>query len=152
MFHDFITNEFIIIPFCAWIIAQISKMFVALFQGKGLDFRYLVSSGGMPSSHSAIVTALATTVGMLQGFGSTEFAITVILALIVLYDSAGVRQAASKQAVVLNNIVREIKLKQPLTKLEADLRELIGHTPFQVIIGGGIGIALPWLWLTIAAL
>ena len=152
MLLDFITNEFILIPVCAWIIAQVSKMFVALFQGKGLDFGYLVSSGGMPSSHSAIVTALATTIGMLNGFGTTEFAISVILALIVLYDSAGVRQAASQQAVVLNHIVREIKLKQPMTTLEADLRELIGHTPFQVIIGAAIGIVFPLIWITIATL
>jgi acid phosphatase family membrane protein YuiD len=152
MFYDLITNEFIIIPVCAWIIAQISKMFVVLFQGKGLDFHYLVSSGGMPSSHSAIVTALATTVGILHGVGTVEFAITVILALIVLYDSAGVRQAASKQAVVLNNIIREIKLKQPMTLLKADLQELIGHTPFQVVIGATIGIVFPLLWLAIAAI
>ena len=152
MFYDFITNMFIIIPVCAWAIAQISKMFVAQFQGKGLDFRYLISSGGMPSSHSALVTALATTVGMLRGFGTTEFAITVILSLIVLYDAAGVRQAASKQAIVLNNIIREFKQRQPIITLQADLRELIGHTPFQVVVGAAIGIVFPWLWLTIAAL
>jgi len=152
MFYDIFTNRFLVIPIVAWAIAQILKMLVALFQGKGFDFRYLVSSGGMPSSHSAIVTALATTIGILQGFASVEFGIAVILASIVLYDSAGVRQSVGQQSIVLNRIVREIRLRQPITKLEADLRELIGHTPFQVVIGGLLGIIIAWLWLTIAAI
>ena len=146
---EILTNKILIIPLCAWALAQILKMLLALFQGKGLDFRYLFSSGGMPSSHSAIVTALATTAGMVEGFDSAAFAITAILASIVLYDAAGVRQAVSRQAMVLNRIVREIRLKEPLTKIEADLRELIGHTPFQVIIGALLGIIFAWLWLFI---
>ncbi len=152
MFNALITNYFLIIPLCAWTIAQISKMFVELFQGKGLDFRYLVGSGGMPSSHSAIVTSLATTVGMIQGFGTAEFAISVVFALIVLYDSAGVRQAASRQAMVLNHIIREMRSKQPLTVLKDDLRELIGHTPTQVVVGATIGIVFSLLWIKIAGL
>ena len=146
---ELLTNKILIIPLCAWALAQILKMLLALFKGKGLDFRYLFSSGGMPSSHSAIVTALATTAGMVEGFDSAVFAITAILASIVLYDAAGVRQAVSRQAMVLNRIVREIRLKEPLTKIEADLRELIGHTPFQVIIGALLGIIFAWLWLFI---
>jgi len=149
---DIITNKILIIPICAWAVAQILKTLVALLQGKGLDFRYLFSSGGMPSSHSAIVTALATTTGMVIGFDSAVFGITTILALIVLYDAAGVRQAVSQQAVVLNRIVHEIRLREPLTKIEADLRELIGHTPFQVLIGALQGIFIAWLWFTIEAL
>ena len=149
---EILTNKILIIPLCAWALAQIIKMLLALFQGKGLDFRYLFSSGGMPSSHSSIVTALATTAGMVEGFDSAVFAITAILASIVLYDAAGVRQAVSRQAMVLNRIVREIRLREPLTKIEADLRELIGHTPFQVIIGAALGIIFAWIWLTIEAL
>ena len=152
MFWEIFTNKFLVIPVCAWALAQILKMLVALFQGKGFDLRYLVSSGGMPSSHSSIVTALATTIGILRGFGSVEFGISFILASIVLYDSAGVRQAVGEQSAVLNRIVHEIRLRQPFTKLEADLRELIGHTPFQVIIGALLGIAFAWLWLTLESL
>lgn len=152
MIIDIFTNKILIIPLCAWALAQILKTLIALFQGKGLDFRYLFSSGGMPSSHSVIVTALATTAGMVEGFDSAVFGISAILASIVLYDAAGVRQAVSKQAIVLNRIVREIRLREPLTKIEADLRELIGHTPFQVIVGALLGIIFAWLWLTIEAI
>jgi hypothetical protein len=152
MIIDIFTNKILIIPLFAWALAQILKTLIALFQGKGLDFRYLFSSGGMPSSHSVIVTALATTAGMVEGFDSAVFGIAAILASIVLYDAAGVRQAVSQQAIVLNRIVREIRHREPLTKIEADLRELIGHTPFQVIVGAFLGIVFAWLWLTIEAI
>ncbi len=152
MFYEVITNEALVIPISAWAIAQLTKTAIALLQGKGLDFRYLVSSGGMPSAHSGLVTALATTVGMTQGLGSAVFGITVILALIVMYDAAGVRQSVSQQSVVLNRIVRELRLKHSITSLEANMRELIGHTPFQVIVGAVSGFALAWLWITIAAM
>ncbi len=152
MLHEIITNMALVVPICAWAIAQLVKVLVALLQGKGLDFRYLVSSGGMPSAHSAVVTALATAVGMIQGFGSVVFGIAVILALVVVYDAAGVRQSVSQQSAILNRIVRELRLRQPLTRLEADLRELIGHTPFQVIVGAALGIAVAWLWITITAM
>ncbi len=152
MFYEVITNQALVIPISAWTIAQLTKMSVALLQGKGLDFRYMVSSGGMPSAHSAVVTALATTVGMTQGIGSAVFGVTVMLALIVMYDAAGVRQSVSQQSVVLNRIVRELRLRHSITSLEADMRELIGHTPFQVIVGAVSGFALAWLWITIAAM
>ena len=152
MFYEIITNQALMIPVSAWTIAQLTKMSIALMQGKGLDFRYMVSSGGMPSAHSAVVTALATTVGMTQGIGSALFGATVILAMIVMYDAAGVRQAVSQQSVVLNRIVRELRLKHSITSLEADMRELIGHTPFQVIVGAVSGLVLAWLWVTIAGM
>ena len=152
MIINIFTNKILIIPLFAWALAQILKTVIALFQGKGLDFRYLFSSGGMPSSHSVIVTALATTAGMVEGFDSAVFGIAAILASIVLYDAAGVRQAVSQQAIVLNRIVREIRHREPLTKIEADLRELIGHTPFQVVVGALLGIIFAWLWLTIEAI
>ncbi len=152
MIIDILTNKILIIPISAWALAQILKTIIALFQSKGLDFRYLFSSGGMPSSHSVIVTALATTAGMVEGFDSAAFGIATILASIVLYDAAGVRQAVSQQAIVLNRIVHEIRIREPLTKIEADLRELIGHTPFQVIVGAALGIVFAWLWLTIEAM
>lgn len=145
------TNEVILIPIAAWVIAQLAKMIVALMQGKGFDFRYLVSSGGMPSAHSAMVTSLATSVGMIYGFGSAVFGISMILALIVMYDAAGVRQSVSKQSKILNHIMRELRHSQPhLEVIKADLKELIGHTSFQVIIGALIGIIVAWAWITIA--
>jgi acid phosphatase family membrane protein YuiD len=131
-------------------LAQFLKLFYYLYKEKKINFRYLVQAGGMPSSHSAIVSALATAVGMIHGFDSTVFGITVVLALIVMYDAAGVRQSVSKQSIVLNDIVRELRDKHPhLDRLKADLRELIGHTPFQVIIGSAIGVIVAWLWISI---
>ncbi len=152
MLYDLITNWVLIIPLCAWVIAQLIKVLVALTQGKGLDLSYFVNSGGMPSAHSAMVSALATAVAMTDGFDSTFFAIAAILALIVMYDAAGVRQSVGRQSVVLNRIILELKRKERLVKIEADLRELMGHTPFEVIAGGALGIALAWLWLFIAGL
>ena len=152
MLYDILTNKVLVIPLCAWAIAQLAKTLVALLQGKGLDLRYSVGSGGMPSAHSAMVTALATSVGMIQGFRSAVFGIAVILASIVMYDAAGLRQSVSQQAAILNRIVSELIRGQRVTGLEANLRELIGHTPFQVIVGGTLGIAVAWLWITIAAM
>ncbi len=152
MLYEIITNKILVIPISAWAVAQMAKTLVALLRGKGLDLRYLVSSGGMPSAHSAVVTALATAVGMIQGFGSVTFGIAVILAVVVMYDAAGVRQSVSRQSAVLNRIIHEIRLRYPLTRLEADIRELIGHTPFQVIIGAALGITIAWAWITLTAL
>lgn len=152
MLHDLITNKILVIPLCAWAITQALKTVIALAQGKGFDLSYFFGSGGMPSTHSAMVSALATAVAMTDGFGSTFFAISAILAMIVMYDAAGVRQSVGQQSVVLNRIIRELRERQPLIKLEADLRELMGHTPFQVITGCVLGIAVAWLWLFIAGI
>jgi len=152
MGYDLITNWVLIIPLCAWLLAQLVKVLIALAQGKGLDLSHFVSSGGMPSAHSAMVSALATAVAMTNGLGSTFFAIAVILAVIVMYDAAGVRQSVGNQSVVLNRIILELKRREPRVKIEADLRELMGHTPFEVIVGSALGILLAWSWLFIAGL
>lgn len=152
MILDIITNKVLMIPICTWVIAQTIKMFVAVIKGEGLDLSYLVSSGGMPSAHSAMVSALAVSVGMVQGFGSTYFAISVIFASVVIYDSAGVRQSVSQQSVVLNRIVHELRLRQSRAVIGAELRELVGHTQFQVIVGVLLGVGVAWLWLFLAGL
>ena len=152
MLYEIITNKVLIVPVCAWTIAQLAKTIIVLVQGKGLDLRYLLGSGGMPSAHSAFVTALATSVAMTQGFGSTAFGITFVLAMVVMYDAAGVRRSVSRQSTVLNRIVKELRFRRHITELETDLRELVGHTPFQVIAGAALGIAVAWVWITIAAL
>ncbi len=126
------------------------KVFVILVREKRLDLRYFVTAGGMPSAHSAIVCALATALAMTQGVGSAAFSIAVVLALIVTYDAAGVRQSVSQQSVVLNRIVREFRFRRPIAEVERDLREFIGHTPFQVIVGAVLGVLVAWLWLTIS--
>jgi acid phosphatase family membrane protein YuiD len=99
-----------------------------------------------------MVCALATAIAIKDGFGSAYFAIAVILALVVTYDAAGVRQSVGQQSVVLNRIILELKRKEPMIKIEADLRELMGHTPFEVYIGAALGIGVAWLWLFLAGL
>jgi hypothetical protein len=152
MFSDLLKNEVLVIPLCAWAIAQVTKVLVAAAHGSRFDLNFLVASGGMPSAHSAIVAALATTLAIQEGAGSVAFGISVIVALIVMYDATGVRQAVSEQSVVLNRIVQEFRRHEPLVKIEADLRELVGHTPFQVYIGAALGIALALVWLFLAGL
>ena len=138
------------ISICAWAVAQLVKVCVVLIREKRLDLRYLVASGGMPSAHSAIVCALATAVAMTQGLNSVVFGVTAILAVVVMYDAAGVRQSVSQQSIILNRIVKELLDKRPRDEVERDLREFIGHTPFQVFAGAALGILIAWLWLTIA--
>jgi hypothetical protein len=124
----------------AWLIAQISKTILELFKQRKLSLSRLVSSGGMPSSHSALVTALATAVGRKLGIESADFAIAVVLAGIVMYDAAGVRRAVSIQARILNQMIEEAFQGSPMA--EKRLRELIGHTPIQVFVGGILGICI----------
>jgi len=138
-----------VISVCAWAVAQLIKVFVILMREKRLDLSYFVATGGMPSAHSATVSALATAVAMIEGLSSVAFAISAILAMVVMYDAAGVRRAVSRQSFILNRIVREFRVRRPRGEVERDLRELIGHTPFQVIIGAALGILIAWLWLTI---
>ena len=148
--YEIITNKAIVIPVSAWTVAQLLKLFVVLAQEKRMDWWFLFKSGGMPSSHAALVCALAAAVAMMQGFDSVAFGITAILAVVVMYDAAGVRQAVSRQSVVLNRIVKELLDKRPRDEVERDLREFIGHTPFQVIGGAALGIFIAWLWLTVS--
>jgi acid phosphatase family membrane protein YuiD len=149
MFHELITNNALIAPLLSWTIAQLFKMFAVLLQEKRLDLRYLWSSGGMPSSHSAVVTSLATAVAFIDGFGSVTFGISVILAFIVMRDAAGVRQSVGQQGDILKQILREIGERQPVKVLGRDFQVLAGHTPFQVMVGGLLGIGITCLWITL---
>ncbi len=148
--YEIITNKVLVIPIAAWAIAQLVKVFITLAKEKRLDLWFLLRSGGMPSSHTALVCALAMAVAITDGLNSITFAITAILAMVVMYDAAGVRQAVSQQSIILNRIVKELLEKRPRAEVERDLREFIGHTPFQVIAGAILGIFIAWLWLTIS--
>ncbi len=143
-FGDIIYNRVLLVSLSATLIAQMLKLVAELIKNRKLNFRVLVTTGGMPSSHSALVAALATGVGQTAGWGSIEFAIALIFAFIVMYDAAGVRQAAGKQARVLNQIVDELFQENP--ELSQDrLKELLGHTPIQVLVGSALGIGISWL-------
>jgi uncharacterized protein len=144
-----IVSEALLIALTSWFAAQTLKVVGGLVREKRLDFSFFIRSGGMPSAHTALVTSLATAVGILDGFNSLEFAVAAVFASIVMYDAAGVRRSVGAQSVILNKILHELRERRP-KDVEHDVRELIGHTPFQVFSGGilGIGIALVWLWLT----
>lgn len=131
-------NKLLVISLFACILAQVIKVSVDTIRNGKFSFRYLVSTGGMPSSHSALVGALATAVGLKLGWSSPEFAISSIFAGIVMYDAAGVRQAAGKQAKILNQIMNEFLQHEDFN--EERLKELLGHTPFQVLVGLLLGI------------
>jgi acid phosphatase family membrane protein YuiD len=124
---------------------------VVLVHEKRLDWTFFLNSGGMPSAHTATVTALATAIAMTYGMGSVNFSIAAVLAVIVMYDAAGVRQSVGKHSAILNLIIKEFTFKTTRLEREKDLREFIGHTPFQVFVGAIVGILIAWLWLTISA-
>lgn len=140
-------NPVLWLPIFAGVIVQAFKLLTFWRRYRRIDFRILVQTGGMPSSHSAVVTALATAVGIREGTGSTLFAMACILAAVVMYDAAGVRRAAGKQAAVLNRILEDMYQGQPVA--EERLRELLGHTPFEVIVGAAVGAGIAWAWLTL---
>jgi acid phosphatase family membrane protein YuiD len=149
--YEIITNRALVIPVSAWVISQLIKLLTTLAREKRFDWWFIFRSGGMPSSHTALVCALATVVAMMQGFNSIVFAIAVILAMVVMYDAAGVRQTVGRQSRILNRIVKELREKRPRDEVERDLREFIGHTQFQVLAGAVLGIFLAWVWLTLSA-
>ena len=137
---DLLANRVLMVPGAAWLVAQILKVLVSLFTEHRINLRLLVSAGGMPSSHSTLVAGLATAVAIQHGVGSSLFAIVLVFATIVMYDAAGVRRAVGIQAQLLNQMIEELFAGHPIS--ETHLRELIGHTPFQVIMGAALGIGL----------
>ncbi|KAL9225580.1 hypothetical protein vseg_001485 [Gypsophila vaccaria] len=136
---SFFANLPLISAFAAFVLAQCIKVFTTWYKERRWDYKRLIGSGGMPSSHSATVTALAAAIGFHDGPGSSLFAGAVILACVVMYDATGVRLQAGRQAEVLNQIVYELPAEHPLAE-SRPLRELLGHTPPQVVAGGLLGI------------
>ncbi len=137
-FEEIMDNKVLWVSFFAWFLAQLIKLIIEIIKAKKIDFSLLYSSGGMPSSHSAIVTSLATSVGFTKNFDSVEFAICFVLSSVVMYDATGVRQEAGKQAEILNQFLENIKNHGII--MDKKLKELIGHTPVQVVAGAMLGI------------
>ncbi len=123
-----------------WFIAQLIKTLASLSKDKKLNLGHLVASGGMPSSHSALVVGLATAIARVDGLQSTPFALAAVFAGVVMYDAAGVRLAVSRQARILNLMLEDFFHERGLR--EQRLRELIGHTPTQVFAGAFVGIVV----------
>jgi uncharacterized protein len=149
---DLLENKILIVSLCAWAIAQIVKVIVILVQEKRVAWNYFFASGGMPSAHTATVCALSTSIAMINGLSSVSFAISVVLAVIVMYDAAGVRQSVGQHSVILNLIVKELSTKVTKLEREKDFREFIGHTPFQVAIGALLGILIGWIGVFFSSL
>lgn len=122
----------------AWLAAQSFKFLHSLIKQKKLDFRKFISPGGMPSAHSALVSSVTLKVGLLEGFSSTLFAVCLVFSLIVMYDAAGVRNAAGKQAQILNRLVEDYYKSHTIS--EKRLKELLGHTPVEVFAGTVLGV------------
>jgi acid phosphatase family membrane protein YuiD len=137
-------NHVLVISLFACLLAQVLKLIIELLRHGKVTFRTLVETGGMPSAHSALVAALATGIGQTMGWSSGEFALATVFAVIVMYDAAGVRQAAGKQARILNQIVDEL-FSEDATFNEDRLKELLGHTPVQVFAGSALGIIVSWI-------
>lgn len=136
---EFVTNKYIYIPFSLWLGIQLFKVIWDLVTTKRFNFKRILGAGGMPSSHAAVVTSLATLIGKNEGVDTPLFALSVIFAFVVMYDAAGVRRAAGKQAKLLNKIIETPGLK--MEEVQEKLVEVLGHTPTQVIVGAIIGIA-----------
>lgn len=141
--RDLMGNRTLWVPVLLAVGVQIWKFLYTLIFERRFEPRQMLSVGGMPSSHTALVASLAMSVGMNAGFGSASFAVAVGLAIVVMFDAAGIRQAAGKQAEKINQIVEELFSGHPLN--EEQLRELLGHTPLQVMVGAIVGVLGGWL-------
>jgi len=136
-------NKVFLATLIAWVSAQTIKIAINSIKEKRFNFRWLASTGGMPSAHSAGVMSLATAVGIQEGFYSTVFIATLIFALVIAFDAQGVRRATGQQAEILNKIMEDIYWRR---KIQEDrLKELIGHTPFEVLVGSVIGVIIATL-------
>jgi acid phosphatase family membrane protein YuiD len=138
-------NVFFISAAIAWFLAQLIKIIICFIKERRLNFRLLVASGGMPSSHTSSVCALTTSIAYVHSFDSPLFAISAVFALIVMYDASGVRRAAGEQAKILNRIMDDLKNKREFDPF-VPLKELVGHTPIQVFAGAFLGIAIGILY------
>lgn len=133
-----ITNKYLYLPFLVWFCIQTFKVIYDLVTTKKFNFKRILGAGGMPSSHSAVVVGLATLIGKYEGINTPIFAIALIFSFVVMYDAAGVRRAAGKQAKLLNQLVETPGLSG--IQVSEKLVEVLGHTPIQVVVGAAIGV------------
>ena len=143
IFTQIIKNKIFMTTLSAWVIAQVLKVSIGVMLQKKFDFRWLVSTGGMPSAHAAGASCLACSIGFEYGFNSVYFALAASFAIVVMFDAQGVRRATGRQARILNKITEDIYWQGRFD--EGRLRELIGHTPIEVIAGFLLGIIIALL-------
>ena len=139
--------QVILVTLLCSLIAQLFKLVTKLFKTGKLDLRIMAKTGGMPSSHSSCTMGMAVSVGLIEGFNSVSFAIALCLAMIVMYDAAGVRRTVGLQAKVLNQMVTELFSDHPHLSSER-IKEFLGHTPIEVLVGAALGSAIAWAFNT----
>jgi len=143
IFIQLFKNKIFMTTLSAWVTAQMIKVSIGVLRERRFDFRWLLGTGGMPSSHAAGASCLATAIGLEYGFNSVYFALAGSFAIVVMFDAQGVRRATGRQARILNKITEDIYWQGRLK--EGRLRELVGHTPFEVIVGFLLGVAIALL-------
>lgn len=144
LFKSLLSNKAIWVPAGAWTVAQVLKVLICLVREGRLNLAYLFSMGKMPSSHTALVCSLATTIGITDGLNSVTFALAALFAAVVMYDAAGLRQAITENAITVNRILDELAKGERFR--QEHVRELIGHSRFEVLVGALIGIGLAFWW------
>lgn len=137
-------NKILIVAIISMLMAQLIKFVITAVSSKKLNLKILTSTGGMPSSHSALVMGLVVAIGFEKGLASVELAIAVVFAMIVMYDAAGIRRAAGKQAKILNKMIDQLDSGQDIR--EEQLKELLGHTPIEVVVGALLGVFIAVLF------
>lgn len=140
----FSENRAFLAVFTSWFVSQLAKVLRGMLREKRFNFRWLFDAGGMPSAHSASVASLATTVGIYYGFGSMPFLVVLIFTLITMFDAAGVRRNVGRQAMILNTMLEDLYEKGEVP--ETRVKELLGHTPFEVFTGAFVGILIAFLF------
>ena len=142
--ESILSNKVLLVPLYAWCVAQVLKVVVLSIRDRRLNFSQLITTGGMPSSHAALVCALATAAGIVYGLASAAFGIAALFALVVMSDATGVRKTVGTQSTMLNRILDELFKGKP--EFEERVREIIGHTIFEVSAGALLGILLALWW------
>ena len=144
IFSEIIKNKIFMTTVSAWIIAEVIKVTLGVIKEKRFDFRWFIGTGGMPSSHVAGASCLAAAVGLEYGFDSVHFALAASFAIVVMFDAQGVRRSTGRQAHILNKVMEDIYWQGKIH--EGRLRELVGHTPIQVIMGFLLGVCVALLF------
>ncbi|MCT4463713.1 divergent PAP2 family protein [Lactococcus cremoris] len=137
-FSQILHNQILLTAIVSWALAQLIKIGIELIRTHRINWQLVFATGGMPSSHSSLVVALATATGLRQGFESPLFAIAIVLAFVVLYDAQGIRRQAGNQARIINRMLQNVE--NAGIKVDKNLKELLGHTPIQVVGGTVLGI------------
>ena len=146
MLQQLFSNQILITAFIVWILAGLIKVPIEYLETRQWNWALWFSSGGMPSQHAALVTSAMLAVGLYSGFNTPAFAIAFTLMIVVLYDAAGIRRQAGLQAVKINKLINEFFAGQPIS--ESQLKEVLGHTPREVLAGSGFGLVFTLLvWL-----